>query len=504
MYFTIDRESKIILYGANNYSHFFQEKLHDSGYQVIAYLDRRAAEIDEMGGLTVYDLETQPFNPKNKKVVFIICFQNALQHEKVAKLLHDKGFGNILYLPMSNDGRNSEQQRRMRALYNDFTDGRFQKLKNIPCYDKMLAKSENSYSGIIRYNKESVVFWAPIELCYSSEEEYGNRSSDYTEQAKRLSRQYQGLNLCAQEPHVRLVSYFEGEGDCSLYMQIYGQVGHINKNFAPDEVFLKDRLELYQLYKSSLNEGMDFFIDSPMECIVNPERKIIVLDGIHRGVFLLKQGFKWIPAKVPKKDYEYLCNSTEAHALMIYFKSNAIKKTHMPIPHPSFYRFPAKAEVYGTTVLSSIQRVLGKLTTKNTYVLDMSGTCGYYARNFHRMGAAKVDCVIEPTDGITRLINKLFDMVNIDLISDPRIVLKRNYDIVVLHGDRLQDDVSLEKARSIIASTRRHVILQYNVTQDVEKLFKIKNYLKIAKSIVEGREYEVIIINTNSREVDCI
>lgn len=384
MFFSLSPECNIYIYGGGSLGIYLATQASAAHYHVVAFLDKNASTIKQVNSIPVLTLEECRFVDVQNTVV-IITLQNVTQHEELADQICKKGCKKIIYFPMNTLGANSTFVSGMRKKYNECLNFKFEYiLKNIPQMGENTWKFNNDI--------ESDVIWIPTELCFAIEKGVKNvRQSDYTESAEALLNKYvRGKSIYNVIPYWNLFEYLEGDREnCELYLKIFGKRGHISDCQKSDTELLEDRNTLLKIYLHEFNMHSSFFNESPCEVCVSDRGKVLILDGLHRSVFLAKKGYRWIPTKVNRENKDYFFERKCLKELITYINENRIQKIEFPIEHPIFYGFP----VYRCEFITLWEKILQYIDSKNLTINvcgDFSYSDGYFARNLFRLGGNKV------------------------------------------------------------------------------------------------------------------
>lgn len=465
MVFLLNQECDIYIYGAGALGVNLATYAQANGYKIAAFLDKNAASIRKINDIPVLSLDECQFYDINNTVV-IITLQNVTQHESVAKKLLINGCNKVIYFPIHTFGMSPVFVSNMRKKYNECISYKFEYvLENIP----QMEISSWDYDSLLSNN----VLWMPIEACFAAKETVSIRQSDYTIKAEELLDKYvKGKNIYCLLPYWQLFEYLEDDKeDCELYLKIYGRRGHISNFQKTDSDLLKDRNALLSIYLYELNMYSDFFYESPCEAEIDCYGKVYILDGIHRGVFLAKKGFRWLPVRIIRNGIDLCLNESSLQKIKEYVNTNNIQQIQFPIEHPAFYGFPICRDDIINVWKVLVRYIEEKNITKNTCV-DFSNTGGYFARNLLRLGFKQI-YLKELKDDFDKMIKELFEFNEIKEIS--------YIDNVIMHSNLA------------ILSWRQALNLNWNVLMDCNKtivciidipsceMYRLKKNISVAK-----------------------
>ena len=296
--FCFANDLQVILYGVNAYSNSMYQRLLNAGYTVSAYFDRRYEELGGTCSIPVYGLSNHPFAEANKDhFCVLIMLQNAMQHEPIAFEFLQQGFHKIIFVPMRSRLEEKTAQT-LRFQYNLLLTGQFQLLKGVPLLNEAAVRAELDDSfTIIREEGTQKIVWCPAELLYT------NPSRVCRE---KTTQRYANVPLYSYYPYVSLFEYLQGlEGEKRQYLNEYGTNSCKYKNSLTDMAILLQRKRLLEIYQDALNDGMDFFISSAPPAEWNAQSGVFnLLEGQHRSLFLVMEGFRYIPIRISQSDFD--------------------------------------------------------------------------------------------------------------------------------------------------------------------------------------------------------
>ena len=297
MSFTITGKEKIVIYGAGERGNRFAEFFYKNGFQVEAILDKRADEISEfkVGNAMIQVVHPGQYVANVDDEIVIISLWNGLFHDEVAELLFERGFKNIIYLPMQKI-RNRKSASEMRTIFNAIIEGQCY-FESIPEYMEIITSS-----GFNRENGNYIIHM-PIENLFS-EEEYILPIEELKgiELTKRKEiMKYAGENLVNYRVYLQLFQYLDkAEGECDDYIDT--QVSKCDEKMDERKRILSDRYKLFQIYEEQFALDRNFFIDSASEVVWNKKGYFNIRDGHHRAIYLFYKGVWDIPVRVRESD----------------------------------------------------------------------------------------------------------------------------------------------------------------------------------------------------------
>lgn len=443
MNFQLDRSSTIIIYGASPMAIMWAERAVGNGFVIKAFIDKNAENIKYVQNIPVITFESYCVWADENNVV-IIMLQNVMWHRDIVERLNGIGIRKVIFFPMRNRGE-ARAVSCLRRKYHEcikflFSDS----LLEIPVLDYLEPYNRNA--GIICENIKESVVWAPIELCYSVEREGCSDiwKSDYTQEAIQLSRKYiynkSLFNMC---PYWELFSFLKGEiDDCPLYLKIFGREGHVNTQKYDNDVLLKDRNELIEIFKDEVCKGNAFFEESPADSGMGSLGRVVIYDGMHRSIFLIDSGYYWIPVRLDSKNYKYLYNEKEVQKLKDYLRENHIIELQYPIETFGFYNFPIRCQYLRMVWREITNDITDRKWDLNT-VVDFTLTDAYFSRAFYREGVKEVFCLLESESILPVLISNILRIKDIRFFDDVKLFYNiiNQCELIITNGKQIQSFV---------------------------------------------------------------
>lgn len=429
-YFDISKDTPIYLYGAGSLGKEMDLKLKKENFNIKGFLDE-SIFIDN-GPILFNNREKIVKKSRGYyKEIVIICIRNSLRHRRIAKKLYNLGFNKLLFLPTEEPFDNKEKLKMIR-LYRYFLDSRFDKLICLSKYNTLMQNFNYKNASIVYQDSKHCVVWANIEVLYT-----GKIDKNILEKNLGLLK-YQDIPLPLLFPYIELFEFIKfGKGGWNRYINHYKNIHMLNDNKNRKD-YLKDRINLYKMFKNELNFGMDYFIESALNCTWNDRGYFNIQDGNHRAVFLYLEGLLYLPIKISNEDYVKWLNEEKLLLFCDYINKNKIEQTVTPIPHPYFKSFSSVKENTARTVLSYIFDFLGEKNYKEMTILDISQFQSYFARNFARMGCQNINQIdFDSMDHeLSQKLNRLLYISNIDyeLIDSNSFRLQSNYDLIFALG----------------------------------------------------------------------
>lgn len=294
--FDLDRLNPIFLYGDNYIARRMCTNLREEGYDVRAIIDRRYVELQkESCGLELMSLELLQESEFSKDAVIIVCMASGLTHESVLPDLMEKGFENIIYLPMLIN-RPLLEQEIIRRAFLAVMSGTFDAVADIP---KTIELSDIR-TVIVYKNKKETAFLCPVSILRTATEEIIKRDVLPGREGlqKKISRNSFELPLAELESYKQLFSYLMGQDSYpSEYLSLMRETNE------EQQKLLENRRSLLEVYEQNYEYNFSFFLYSPARAEWNQNGYLNISDGLHRCVYLMLKGKKFVPVVVKNEDF---------------------------------------------------------------------------------------------------------------------------------------------------------------------------------------------------------
>lgn len=379
MKFVINKESRIIIYGASYLGKCFQEVFNRQGIQVKAYLDRQADKFPEVNGVKVYAPEEAPFHQNElDNYVVIIAVTNKLEHGYIAEYLVSLGYNKIIF-KTSKGFSNSQSD----IIYDNILSGDIE----LNATD-VLVENEIDYtrrwldlSYKQEFDKNHVLALIPMELLYIGEQ-------DGAAVPQEINVFLKGKPLMGAMPLLGAYDFFEGKDEeffCK-YME--------TKYFKQDDKelwtrWIEEKRYEVKSFESTNFLSVDYFEKNPIKVQWNIKECFDVTANYRQAVYLVSKNYKKIPCLVTKKDYYKWKNTDMVTPCIDIINKHHLSFVYTPILHPQFFDYPSIRESYGMSRLMKIAKYLYSESTnfEKLKVLDAGSYLSYFAQNFYRMGA---------------------------------------------------------------------------------------------------------------------
>lgn len=402
MSFRINKKTPIVLYGVSPYRTNIFFKMKNCGYNVIAYFDVRADELNGTLDGPVYTIENAPFTEREKKEISVfICLQNAIQHDRVAKILVKHGYEKILFLPTDSNIK-PEYAKILRGQFNYFYRDQYDKIGGIPHYKDIFYKEIDCDRCIIEKSGETYTVWLPLDLVYTDSEAIS---------------EYSDVNISAYSPYINLFDFFSGRNShCEEYLAYIKPYNFTNVN----DTIISNRTKLYYLFMEELNNGMAFFIQSAPPASWNKRGYFNLKDGHHRTIFLFTKDLTLYPCRITKYDFDKWVNKKKLKELISFVFDNDITQLPGPIAHPAFTFFKEKScgSIYIT--FKHICKYLLTSKIKGKSALETGEYNGFFAR-FYARTTTKPVFILQNNkvlNELARLTNELLYLNDVHMIEN--------------------------------------------------------------------------------------
>lgn len=271
----------------------------------------------------------------------------------------------------------------------------------------------------IKHRGNHIIAYIPIELLYTERFDTAkDKMEQTTEELVNLIKTWEDINIIRLKPHRELFYFFRGQNSSldaylAWHEEIFKNRNKITK-VTPKQVIDKKYNE-YILMSNELNQGMEFFINNPIEVVWNERGYFNILDGHHRAMFLYCSGVRKIPAKIKMDDYNKWLNTDVAlKCLNTINKQNRVE-FYTPLLNPYFINKTSCRDFCYKSRLDYILEFWSSNRFSDYTVLDVGSCLGYFAQFFAKEKA--IVTAIEP------------DQLHYDLSLDLNNLLYTSYDI---------------------------------------------------------------------------
>ncbi|MBQ1871552.1 MAG: hypothetical protein II147_05175 [Lachnospiraceae bacterium] len=379
---------EIVLYGAASIGNLAYDWFTNAGFTVVAFIDKRGAEIDSLRGIPVYSLTDEcikEYTDDTRYVVFV-SVKNVFEHTNIANELTKHEFTNLIYRPISViNGGGTEDEKRLNEVYSLISEGKAAKIQD----DLKKATKGYTYEVNNRYileeDDDTVVTLVPVSYIY-------------TDRKKRKTPWFD-KPILALLPHIDLFRYINGEsaGNYSRYMDycIMGAGTVIEVTDAWKKNVIKNRSDIFEHMKHYLETDYDFFIrNAPVVTWNSDTRHFNLNSGKHRAAFFVSQKKHFMPVRMSKEDYKTYINEEAVDKVIEALSSQSIMKTEAVIEHPYLIDFPCNGKefyyglMYRLTyyIAEELYEKSGELSFENLRISAYLNDFGFLERILIRMG----------------------------------------------------------------------------------------------------------------------
>lgn len=411
MSYCLNRNSQIIIFGKNIRAEYLEACLRKNGF---CNLYICGGELD----IVCRDAKA------DKDAIWFIAFQNARRHKKFAAELYDKGFNKIIFLP-TDEAVNWEAGIRIRQIYNYLLYGEVKEEVLVPYYDEIIKMLIDTSNAVINEECGLTTFYARVESVFVNN------------LCKKYNRSGCAISLVAVDYYRSIFEKVAGMDVDESDFQDYCEEQRFTRENCEEKIF--DRYQLYHLFKANISRG-EFFSASASIVEENRNGVFHIKEGLHRAVFLMMQGWSYIPVTIRTKSFHAIYPTEKVEKARAFFERNHIDKTVTPISHPAFYNFPAEKEVLEPSILTAVKKLWGIGGFCGKKILDISDYNSYFARNMGRLLWDYDDAIIESRETdelkfqLAVLYNDLLNIGNVKIEYQPSLKICSNYDIVFLLG----------------------------------------------------------------------
>jgi len=442
--YQLKKDYKYVIYGAAFMGDFMEQGLRKAGYQVSAFLDKRADKLQMLNGIRIYHPDKFKDDDKDNTVV-IVAITNPFEHPMVARYLVDKGYKKVIYKMSSDDRYQAEYAHNLFEIYEQILEGKISENTAVFEYADDFKNVYFEESMVVNKSDSEVVVYVPLELCFGG---VGNNiliSEEDKKQNPDVVDTFDKPILYAERWVINLFRAFEGYGDVGktieefkeyLYRNPWRYYSFLRTKQGMDDL-ITNRYTLFMQLSQSLNSGMDFYEKTPIEAKWNDKGYFNIPDGVHRVCFFIAKGLTRIPAKMSYIDYEKWINKEKLERCIEYLQRHNCPPAYTPIPHPYFYNYPTYRDVAG---IIRVQRIFEYLKckgmdVKGKKVLEIGSYYSYFSQFFYKMGANVTTVeLLKDSYELGKKFNELLYCDNItSLLGDIEdIELSEDYDITVM------------------------------------------------------------------------
>lgn len=349
--FLIDKDSKFIIYGAATTGAILYHNLKESGYKIIAFVDKRADEIDSYLELPVWNLrQAEKYFGTCDDVIVIIAIKNVFEHEKIAKTIWNLGCNKIIFRPSSViEGRGKTEDLNLNVIYDNAIKGRLVSCYVIEKFDKIDLED----CAIIKEGEDYVVANIPSQYIFT--DDYQNKEIIWGD-----------IPCWGLVPHVGLFQLFSGIPNCDykeyilFCRQAAQRSGGIVTSKAWEESVFSNRLDVYNHMKLAWEHDRSFFVVNAVEASYNDKGYFNIKSGKHRVIFQMVQGSQYIPLRIKKADYYKWNNKDLAIKVKNLLENSGRDALPIIIGNPFYYKYSCNSSDFYKKVLDRLISMIYK------------------------------------------------------------------------------------------------------------------------------------------------
>ena len=471
----ITEKTDIYVYGYGVRGNVIRQTLQKQGLKVLAFIDRNAEKYaGENTDIPVCSLQKLPaFSVDFSNAVVIVAVSNIFEHEKIANTLAGVGFRYIICKLLGSDGEDKVCSR----LYD----------KTVDYLEQSTLMGEEVLTFQNRKNEEKqmkaaiVYTTVPVELLFGMtkqiydmavsgqqtvlKERIADKSILYFNLAKGLFQAFmQGMSRESLPEYFRI--YYD-----SRMLTLFSDGNHKKESISDFKRHISDRYTVYQNMEKLYDRTPEFFTDNPAAVEWNEEGHFNIQDGNHRSCFLLLKGFKQIPCKMRREDYEKWLNSDEKIEAVNRALEEIGKPIYSPISHPKFMEKAVKYYSWSYEKLESLCEWLYKkqIDITRRAILTVGGKNDFCGRHFVRMGAEVSVYESKEWQQLQRAVDELLYIKGIHYPENMEECAQREYDLILAHCESAND---IEKISDL--HTERIILELKNADRDM-----VDNYREV-------------------------
>ena len=489
---SLTKETPILIYGAGEVGNNCSRRLRENGFNIIAVLDANKCGEHIVEGICTYKLGTEPNEWNKENFIVVICLANGMIHKTVADKLYDSGYCYIVFLPM-NYCIPDKEKRSLTRLYNHFLSADSDIYDCVVSdYGQYILSYAPAGDNVLSQKSKKITVWMNLEMLFTESIELWE--GDKTK--INGIQEYNDKNIASQYPVENIFDYFDMDSNSyELYFKIFKK--------EPDQGMiereLRQREELYRLFKREHGRGMDFFIEAAPEVVWNPKNYCNLVGGHHRTLFLLHEGHSLFPVKMRLEDFNKWENKEVCNELITYIDAHNIKSFYAPLPHPSFLNFPVRWEDTGKTKLAAVMKYVSHCDIKSMTVLDCSDDEGYYARCMDRIGAKATVFLNDDRQEteLAALFNRLLyrEAVKVERGKLEDLTVNNGFDMIFAVENSIKEaGYSKSELERLGVLCRKHLFMETTCAEEIENIkncTRSENYKCIHREYSDGKIWEL-------------
>lgn len=436
--YILNKNSKMVIYGAATTGAILYHNLNNAGYNVVAFIDKRADEIDSYYALPVWNFqEAKKHFEIDNEIVVIVGIKNVFEHEKIARVLWQMKCNKIVFRPYNEvQGIGDIKDKELNRLYDEALHGSFSYYYVIEDFEDIILKD----NAVIIEDDEYVI--ANIPSHYIFTDDYKDKSIVWGD-----------IPCLGLIPHIGLFNLFLGKGNQDYKEYIYFcreaalRSGGIVTSKAWEDSIYSNRLDVFNHMQYAWEHDRSFFIKNTVEAEYNNKGYFNIKSGKHRIVYQLVKGCHYIPLRIQKSDYCKWRGEERALELKKLLKETNKDSLPVIIGNPYYYNYPCNSSDLYKIILDKLILMIfreqyykkEKFVFEGTKILFYNTPLALYADVFLMLGFEVF--IFEQDNGNKMLIDVLTDgkCYYVDEMS------KDTYRWAVIQGKNLETNIKAEK-----------------------------------------------------------
>lgn len=435
----ITEKTDIYVYGYGVRGNLIRQTLQNQGLKVVAFIDRNAEKyVDENTEIPILRLQDFSFFSVDfSNSIVIIAVSNIFEHEKIANTLVATGF---LYIIGKLPG-NDSVDRTCSKLYDktvDYLEKSSIICEKIPLFQSRKNNEEQKMAAIVYTVVPIDMLFGMTEKIYDAavkgqkttlKNVIADKSILYFNLAKGLFQAF--MNGMSGE---MLEEYFQIYYD-SRMLTLFTDGRYKKESVENFKKHILDRYTVYQNMEKIYDRTPGFFTENPASVEWNEEGYFNIQDGNHRSCFLLLKGFKQIPCKMRREDYEKWLNSDEKVEAVKRALDEIEEPLYAPISHPKFQEQNARYYAWSYKKLRCLCEWLYKKQIDITHrtILTVFGKNDFCGRHFARMGAEVSIYESKEWQQLQKSVDDLLHIKGIHYLKSMDECEGRDYDLILYH-----------------------------------------------------------------------
>jgi SAM-dependent methyltransferase len=263
---------------------------------------------------------------------------------------------------------------------------------------------------------------------------FGKHIDSQTDAWLALNQRIMGRSVLRLRGHLDLYeSFMRGQVGADEYLLFWRAI-HETRGLTPpdDATTLHTRHGQYLAFQQSAAAG-DLAPLTITAMFDDATHRFVVDDGHHRACFLIRRGWRQIPARVPYEEFHRYINIHSAWSIATFLERNNIGEVYCPILHPLAPRLAVCRDTTSGSRLDRILYFLGDYTFAGN-LLDIGCNGGFYSHHFLRDGVNVVGVDLhEPHISLARQLSELYRLPNVFHHADVTdLMAGRSYEAALL------------------------------------------------------------------------